>query len=138
MNLHAFFVHFPIALYFVSVLGFVFYQLKPGGCLKKIYRWSSLSTAIVLIPAVLSGYLAKDQLTEVQSWHPTLSNHIDFMMTFAVLVWLKVLYFVMPGRIEKGHRIWLAALHLVLLVILVWGSHLGGVLVYELGFGMTP
>jgi uncharacterized membrane protein len=136
-NIHPFLTHFPIAL---LTAGFAFDAVSV--LLKQnrhefVGRWLQLVGTIALVVTVVSGLIAKAELTIQASGQEFFEAHqqIAFVVTAftsALLLWRISNRLVLPSKYTRTYLfLYLAT------VVLIWlGAWYGGELVYRFGVGV--
>ncbi len=134
-------VHFPVAL---LTVGLVFDII---GAVKKSDRWIFFGGLLIVLGllfsflALQSGQLAEDEIKPLSELlHEKVEEHedtatISFFMILAVTV---LRYFLVSKQKLDAWRHWIViVLSTISISLLLWASHLGGVLVYEYGAGVN-
>lgn len=137
LPLHPTLVHYPIALLMIGAFLSLISTWRWRERLQDIAFWSLLSGWVLTLPAIITGLIDKNDL-QVDS----LANQVADQHTTAIFVMWGlfglVLYFQYRWRTDRTsvQRWILTALLVIASIILVYGGHLGGRLVYELGVGV--
>lgn len=136
-NIHPMFVHFPIALIFVTVaidfIGLIFKreQLFFAGTVTSLFALAGAITAVI------TGLIAEDS-----AWHPASVNEMldtHELMGFIVLGLIAVLVIfrlAMHDRLNKRMG-WIAfGIGAAAVIFVSYGGYLGGEMVYSHGAGV--
>ncbi len=135
-NIHPWFVHFPIALLAVGVLfdflGFIWkkHSLSAAGW------WCSVFGVIAAIATIVTGFEAyftvghsTEAAHQIMKTHRNVQLVVGLLFT-GLLIWRSFSKYILPRRTPIYFVIAATAVGLML-----YGSHLGGQLVYEYGVG---
>jgi uncharacterized membrane protein len=136
-NIHPFLTHFPIALLTVGIIFDTMSILFKHDRLEFVGRWSQLLGTISLAATVISGLLAKGELTIQLNAQEFFEAHqqIAFVATAlasALLFWRISNRLLLPSRYTRTYLLLSLAT-----VVLIWvGAWYGGELVYRFGVGV--
>lgn len=125
---HVVLIHFPIALFFVSVAFDFAARWKSNASLATAAYYNLTIAAITSVPAVVTGLVAWQWQLEGQHLKGTLLFHLVLGLTSTVLIWLTWLLHYRgrkPGRQPSQHRFLLETLAVVVVAVT---AHLGGFL----------
>ncbi len=144
LNVHPLFVHFPIA---ITILALVFEgaaRLNREKFPLVIATALIYSAALSAVLTVLTGFNAADTLGHDSPGHDLVHTHRELMLFYsAVIVVLALGNFIIAKRAgDRPASIWgkvfRPGLLIMATVVLVWGSDLGGQLVFKHGMGIQP
>ncbi len=125
---HVVLIHFPIALFLVSVAFDFAARWKRNTILAAVSYYNLTIAAISSVPAVLTGLAAWQWQLEGQHLKGTLLFHLVLGLTSSILIWLTWWLHYRgrkPGRQLSQYRFLLEA---VAVVIVAVTAHLGGFL----------
>lgn len=136
-NIHPLFVHFPVALWPVTLVAMAFAYIKKDD---KAYQFGTallLASVLAGLAAALTGWLASDAMGHAHPGHELIHDHRNLMLA-ALLVslgaggaawWCR--------RPERRSRRWIpVGLLLVCCLLTVLGADRGALLVYGHGVGV--
>ena len=125
---HVVLIHFPIALFLVSVAFDFATRWKNSAALAAASYYNLTIAAITSIPAVATGLAAWQWQLEGQRLKGTLLFHLVLGLISSALIWVTWLLHYRgrkPGREPSRHRLLLEA---VAVVVVAATAHLGGFL----------
>ena len=125
---HVVLIHFPIALFLVSVAFDFVAQWKRNAALATAAYYNLTIAAISTVPAIATGLMAWRWQLEGQRLKGTLLLHLVLGVASSVLIWMTWwLHFRgrKPGRVLPQYRL---ALELVGAAVVALTGHLGGFL----------
>ena len=126
---HVVLIHFPIALFLVSVAFDLAASWTKKHILSVVARYNLLIAAVSSLPVVLTGILAWRWQLEGQPLKGTLRLHFVMGMTSAALIWLVCWIHFRARRTPEGmlpqYRL---PLEMVAAAAVVLTAHLGGIL----------
>lgn len=140
-NLHPLIIHFPIVLLYLAVASEVAFRIFKTDYLKKTASYMLGLGVISLSLAVLSGWLAHQNVPHSELSFPVIEKHqlLGFVTLGGFLIASILKYTAIP---QINHR-WLKTcnltylgLCLVSITTLTLTAHFGGQLVYEYGVGV--
>ena len=125
---HVVLIHFPIALFLVSVAFDFAARWKRNAILAAVSYYNLTIAAISTVPAVVTGLAAWQWQLEGQHLKGTLLFHLGLGLTSSVLIWLTWWLHYRgrkPGRQLSQYRFLLEA---VAVLVVAVTAHLGGFL----------
>ncbi len=144
LNVHPLFVHFPIA---ITILALVFEgaaRLNREKFPLAIATALIYSAALTAIVTVLTGFNAADTLGHDSPGHDLVHTHREFMLFYtALIVVLALGNFIITKRAgdrlaSTWGKVFRPGLLIMATVMLVWGSDMGGQLVFKHAMGIQP
>jgi len=126
---HVVLIHFPIALFFISVLFDFVAQWTRKGAFAAVARYNLLAAAISSLPVVGTGILAWRWQLEGQHLKGILLLHLVLGSISSVLIWLVWwLHFRAERKPQDALPFYRLAIEIVASVIVGLTAHLGGFL----------
>ena len=126
---HVVIIHFPIALFMISVLFDVIALWKKSSALVEAAYYNLLAAAISTLPAVATGLLAWQLRLEGKALRGTLRFHMLLALLASAMIWV-VLWLRFRERREPGSGMPRShlALEFATVAIVALTGHLGGFL----------
>ena len=136
-NIHPFLTHFPIALLTISFVFDTLSILFKDDRLEHVGRWSQLVGTIILAATVISGLVAKGELTVPATGEAFLETHQEIAFVVTALAAFLLLWRVSNRLLlPSTHRNTFLILSFATLALVWVGAWYGGVLVYRFGVGV--
>ena len=136
-QLHAFLVHFPIVLFPLAVIFELIGLYKSREDLRGLGWYFHIATTVFVTGAIATGILAKENLTGQQLRHIILEAHEVLALLFSIMIFALFLYRIARRGKLNSQKIGLYQIFMFLaLIILFVTGHFGGMLVYQLGYGL--
>lgn len=137
-NIHPYFVHFPIALLSVGLLWDLLGIILKKESLKNAGWWAQLFGTAAIVITAITGLIAANTVVHNDAAHEIMETHKTIGLIVAgvfilLFIWRSILKTMLPSR-NLQQLIYLAIGGLAVITML-YGSHLGGKLVYEFGVG---
>jgi uncharacterized membrane protein len=138
LNIHPYFVHFPIAILSVGLLWDLLGILLKKESFKNAGWWAQVFGVIAIVITVTTGLIAANTVPHNEGSHEIMETHETIGLIVAGLfivlfIWRSFLKTSLPSQ-RLQQIIYLAIGGLAVLTML-YGAHLGGKLVYEFGVG---
>ena len=125
---HVVLIHFPIALFLVSVAFDFVAQWKRNAVLATVAYYNLTIAAISTIPAVATGLIAWQWQLEGQRLKGTLLLHLVLGIASSALIWLTWWLHFRGRKLERTLPKYRLALELVCAAVVALTGHLGGFL----------
>lgn len=137
LSFHSLFVHFPVALLPVSLLWDLVGIWTGGSLWWALSFWTLVAGLVAVLPAVVTGFIEYAQLSPGTPADKTATRHL-LLMGVAVTVFLvSLLVRRGPEELQGARLLGAMACSGVGVVLLTVGGHLGAVLVYRYGVGVS-
>lgn len=140
LNYHPMFVHFPLALLIMALVLQAVVVLGRRGRLQTFASGLLYLGALGALPAVLTGWLAGEQVEKLEGFTPAVEATLKFHATMMFIVTGLALLLAALAYIKRAQmtpliqRVLFVGL-LVLVILLGLGADRGGQLVYQYGVG---
>jgi uncharacterized membrane protein len=137
-NIHPYFVHFPIAILSVGLLWDLLGILLKKESFKNAGWWAQLFGTVAIVITGITGLIAANTVihsgaaNEIIETHETIGMIVSgvFILLF---IWRSFLKTALPShRLQQIVYLLIGGLAVL---IMLYGAHLGGILVYEFGIG---
>ena len=126
---HVVIIHFPIALFMISVLFDLIALWKKSSALAEAAYYNLLAAALSTLPAVATGLLAWQLQLEGKALRGTLRLHMLFALLASALIWVQWwLRFRVRRESRPAMPMALFALEFVTAAMVALTGHLGGFL----------
>jgi len=137
-NIHPYFVHFPIAILAIGLLWDLLGILLKKESLKNAGWWAQLFGTVAIVITAITGLIAANTVVHKDAAHEIMETHetIGLIVTgvFIVLfLWRSFLKTALPS--QKLQQIIYLVIGGLAVLMMLYGAHLGGKLVYEFGVG---
>ncbi|MBF6648009.1 DUF2231 domain-containing protein [Methylobacter sp. BlB1] len=136
-NIHPLLVHFPIA--FLSA----FFALDLIGTLAKKTQWRIAASwllyfgTVATVFTVISGFMAADSVAHGDNVHDLMERLEQIgIVVLIIAVLLSIWRIASGGLIQGAANGFFLTLTVLLCGLMVWGSDLGGLMVYKYGIGV--
>ena len=138
LNIHPYFVHFPIAILSVGLLWDLLGILLKKESLKNAGWWAQVFGVIAIIITVTTGLIAANSAAHSEAAHEIMETHETIGLIVAgafilLLIWRIFLKTSLPSK--RVYQTVYLAIGILAVVTMLYGAHLGGKLVYEFGVG---
>ncbi len=141
-NWHPLFVHFPIGLFFGSIvlhgIGFFISKEETRGNLRIAANWMLWSGAATTVFTLLSGWLASNIVAHNDESHAEMIHHRNWAISASVIFFILTAWSI--HHVRKGRTLPKLFYGLLLLggILLGITGYEGGELVFEHGMGVEP
>jgi uncharacterized membrane protein len=137
MPFHPLIVHFPIVLLFVAGVSYFFYALKSEEFYLRGANLLHIGGIFAAAIAIFTGNQAESAFSPTPEIHQMMEQHA---LLGWIVVWASAVLFLWQmlrlKRAENLEKWAFVAVFLVMLGLLVYGSHIGGEMVYLHGAGV--
>jgi uncharacterized membrane protein len=138
-NAHPLIVHFPIALLIVAGIFAILYVFSDKTIYKELLFWNLIIGTIGLYGAIITGIIASNTIVHNEEIHEIMTIHKYFGLTSTILFTILSLWLILrKSKLVAIEQRIFTFIIIVCIVVMTYGSFLGGKMVYEKGAAVKP